>query len=168
MAATYDAGRKIYFLENIDRKAAMDIKEPITISPTTADTVYIGKVDGSANQFVVNIDSKCKAITISGAKKIGVVCTTVVARIELINCVSVQLQIQETCPIVQIDKTERTTIYLSQPCVDMGTQIFSAGCTGVNIMSPTADGEDQHENPIPEQFKSTVVNGKLVNVIVSE
>ena len=170
MSVVYEAPpRAIHYLENIDKKAAMAVTEPVKIATEVFDTVYLGKIDGTANQVVVMLDQKCKAITLNSCKKVAVVCSDVVARIEIVNCQKIQLQITGTCPIIQIDKTDQTTVYLSQACMqlDPTTMIYSSGCTGVNICSPTADDEDQVENAVPEQMKSQVINGKLVSEIVS-
>ena len=118
--------------------------------------------------MIINITGKCKAITINNCKNVGVICTDVVARVEIVGSSKVQLQIQGACPIIQIDKTDTGTVYLSDACLALepSTLVYSSGCSGVNIVSPVEGAEDMAENPIPEQMKSQIVNGKLVTTIV--
>jgi len=81
-----DVDRKTIFVEQIDKQQAKEIKEPVRVESTYQETVYVGNIDASLNQVIVQIDNKCKAITISGCQNVGVVCTDVVARIEIVNC----------------------------------------------------------------------------------
>jgi hypothetical protein len=165
----YDpAPRCIWYVEKIDKQAAKTYTEPIVITPAVSDTVYIGNVDGTLNQIVVDVQGKCKALTLSSTTKVGVMCGDVVARVELVNCKKTQCQIQGACPIVQIDKTDQSTVFLSQACLDLDptTLIYSSWCTGVNICAPTADGEDMVECPVPEQTRNQIVDGALACTVL--
>jgi len=164
-----DVDRKTIFVEQIDKQQAKEIKEPVRVESTYQETVYVGNIDASLNQVIVQIDNKCKAITISGCQNVGVVCTDVVARIEIVNCKKLQVQVQGVCPIIQVDKTERSSIFLSDACLklDPTTSIYSSACSGVNIISPNGDEGDTHENAIPEQFKSQIVGVKMQSHIIS-
>lgn len=85
------------------------------------------------------------------------------ASIDVINCQSCQVQVLQTTPTVVIDKTDGLQLYLSSEC--LGVEILTAKSCQVNILLPPAKEEDDFvERAIPEQFKTTIVGGKVVTV----
>lgn len=79
---------------------------------------------------------------------------------------SFTLQITGSAPMIQIDTTDSAQIYLSKDSVN--AEITTAKCSAINISLPV-EGEEEgvfEEQPVPEMFKTTVVNGKLVTTVV--
>ncbi|ORX84484.1 hypothetical protein BCR32DRAFT_230388 [Anaeromyces robustus] len=107
----------------------------------------------------IQIKGKVNAITIDNCKKTGIVIDSVVSAVDIVNAKSVQLQIREKAPTVSIDKTDGCLLYLSKECGEV-VEIFSSKSSEMNVMYEKAD--DWTEIPIPEQFKTKLVNGELV------
>ena len=65
-----------------------------------------------------------------------------------------------------LTKCDSGEIYLSKEC--LGVEILSAKSTSLNVLVPETDAEDSDfkEVPVPEQFKTTIVDGKLTTVTV--
>jgi adenylyl cyclase-associated protein len=53
-------------------------------------------------------------------------------------------------------------VYLSKD--SLATEVFTSKCSSVNINLPTED--DYTENALPEQIRSYIKDGKVVNEIV--
>uniref|UniRef100_H2YWX0 C-CAP/cofactor C-like domain-containing protein n=1 Tax=Ciona savignyi TaxID=51511 RepID=H2YWX0_CIOSA len=110
-------------------------------------TVYMYKCVNS----VLTIDEKINSIVLDSCKKVGLVFTSVVSGVELINCQSMTVQCQGQMPTVSIDKTDGCLIYLSNECLDC--EIISAKSSEMNVSIPKEDG-DFVEYPIVEQFRT--------------
>jgi len=108
----------------------------------------------------IQIKGKVNAITIDNCKKTGIVIDSVVSAVDIVNAKSVQLQIREKAPTVSVDKTDGCQLYLSKECGEV-VEIFSSKSSEMNVMTEQADG-DWTEIPIPEQFKTKLINGELV------
>jgi len=107
----------------------------------------------------IQIKGKVNAITIDNCKKTGIVIDSVVSAVDIVNAKSVQLQIREKAPTVSIDKTDGCLLYLSKECGEV-VEIFSSKSSEMNVMYEK--GDDWTEIPIPEQFKTKLVNGELI------
>jgi len=108
----------------------------------------------------IQIKGKVNAITIDNCKKTGIVIDSVVSAVDIVNAKSVQLQIREKAPTVSVDKTDGCQLYLSKECSEV-VEIFSSKSSEMNVMVEQNDG-DWTEIPIPEQFKTKLVNGELI------
>lgn len=85
--------------------------------------------------------------------------------IDVVNNKSFQLQIQGKTPTIVIDKTDSGQIFLSEECFDV--EILTAKSSSINVNLPgLGENGDYAERPVPEQLKTTIVNGKLVSVPV--
>lgn len=62
----------------------------------------------------IQIKGKVNSISIDKCKKSGVVFDKVMASCEIVNCDSVQVQVQEECPTVQIDSCSGVQVKLSR------------------------------------------------------
>jgi len=107
----------------------------------------------------IQIKGKVNAITIDNCKKTGIVIDSVVSAVDIVNAKSVQLQIREKAPTVSVDKTDGCQLYLSKECGEV-VEIFSSKSSEMNVMIEKDD--DWTEIPIPEQFKTKLVDGELV------
>ncbi|KAJ1937173.1 F-actin-capping protein subunit alpha, partial [Linderina pennispora] len=140
--------------------------EQVTIEATDMkQTVYIYNCTGTT----VQVKNKMNSIAIDSCVKVGVVFDALMASCEVVNCRSVQIQAVETVPTILIDRTDGAHVYLSEAARDQ-TQITTAKVSEVNISFPweTENPEDDDfvEQPIPEQYQTTVQNGKLVTTIL--
>jgi len=123
-------------------------------------TVYIYKCHDS----VIVIKGKVNAITLDDCSKSSVVFEDVVASFEVVNCKSVEVQVQNAVPSIAIDKTTGIQVYLSKN--SLHTEITTSKSDSMNVLLPHPEnGFD--EKPIPEQYKTTVRNGALHTEISS-
>ncbi|CAG8557629.1 1768_t:CDS:2 [Acaulospora colombiana] len=103
----------------------------------------------------------CKNSTIQVKGKINTI--TLVSTVDVVNCKSFQLQIQGKTPTIVIDKTDSGQIYLSEECLEVEILTSKSSSINVNLPGLGEDG-DYAERPIPEQIKSTIVDGKINSV----
>uniref|UniRef100_A0A1I7TZ74 C-CAP/cofactor C-like domain-containing protein n=1 Tax=Caenorhabditis tropicalis TaxID=1561998 RepID=A0A1I7TZ74_9PELO len=122
-------------------------------------TVYIYRCENS----VIKVNGKANSITLDGCKKTSVVFDALVAQCETVNCQSVQIQTLGELPTLSIQKTDGCQVYLSK--VAQGCEIVTSKSSEMNISVQTTDDGEYSEFPVPEQFKTTFVNGKLVTVV---
>ena len=131
-----------------DANLAIDDTEP-------KQTVYLYKNDNT----VVNVKGqKINSICIDNCNKCGIVFNNAIAVVELVNCNSVEIQCQGRVPSFAIDKCSSIQVILSKDCLD--TEIVTSKSDQVNVLIPGPDG-DLVELAVPEQFKTTIDNGKL-------
>lgn len=123
-------------------------------------TVYIYKCTGT----VIVVEGKCNSICVDGCKKSAVVFDDLVATCEVVNCQSTKVQVKGRVPAISIDKSGGVQVYLSKNSLE--TEIITSTSSEMNVIIPPKNPEDQMadpiELPIPEQFKTTVKNFKLV------
>lgn len=145
-----------WFIENHDQN-----KEIVIDEVNMKQGAYIYQCHNS----VIQIKGKIGAVTIDGCKKTAVVVENVVSSLEIINCRSLQVQILGKSPTAIIDKTDGLNLFLSKECLDI--EIVSAKSSELNVSIPPAvEGGDFIEKPIPEQFKTVIVNGSPVTNVV--
>ena len=155
-----DKQRNQWFYENYDGES-----EPIKINTDIKEGVFIS----NCSKTIFIVESKTKSIALSNCKEVGLVCNDVIARINVMNCNKTQVQTTGTVPIVQLDKSDRITLYVSEACLksDPPISFLSSGCTGTNILSPRGEDEDMLESPVPESIRSTYTkDGKFTSVCV--
>ncbi|KAI8999016.1 cyclase-associated protein [Trametes punicea] len=137
-------------------------------SPLTLDNVEISQtvnLYGCKNTTVV-VKGKCNAVTMVNCIKTSVLVESVISSISVTNSPSFAVQITGKAPTIQLDSTDSGQIYLSKECLDV--EITTAKCSSINVSLPV-DGEEEGvfaEHPIPEMFRTTVVDGKLVTTAV--
>jgi adenylyl cyclase-associated protein len=118
-------------------------------------TVYLYKNDNT----VVNVKGqKINSICIDSCNKTGVVFNNCIAVVEVINCNGVEIQCQGKVPAFAIDKCSSIQVILSKECLD--AEIVTSKSDQVNILIPGPDG-DLIELAVPEQYKTTIADGKL-------
>ncbi|EGD79805.1 adenylyl cyclase-associated protein [Salpingoeca rosetta] len=127
----------------------------IVIEGNIKQSVYIYKCE----KTTIKISGKVNSITLDNCKKVGVVFDSAVGVFDVVNCKSVQVQVVEKVPTVSIDKTDGCQVYLSATSLD--TEIVSAKSSEMNVLIPEGDNGDYKEMPVPEQYKTKVVNGSL-------
>lgn len=137
-----------------------DVSEPITIEAEKHQSIFVGNCSG----VTLNIKGKANAISVSQASKMALVVDSLISGIDIIKSSKFGLQILGTVPMVNVDKSDEGSIYLSKDSVESDVQIFSSCSTSLNINVPEKD--DYEELPVPEQFKHTIKNGKLQSEVV--
>lgn len=91
---------------------------------------------------------------------------SVISSVSVTNSPSFALQITGSAPTIQLDSTDSGQIYLSKDC--LGVEITTAKCSSINISLPV-EGEEEGvfaEHPVPEMFRTTISDGKLVTAVV--
>jgi len=123
----------------------------------TNQSVYVYKCEGST----LKIEGKVNNLVLDGCKKTAVVFDDVVSSCEFINCQSVQMQVLGKVPTISIEKTDGCQMFLSKD--SLKTEIITAKSSEMNVMIPT--GDEFVEQPVPEQFKTTINGVKLATTI---
>jgi len=132
----------------------------IVITETNAkQTVYVYKCADS----VIQVQGKVNHITVDGCIRTGIVFEDAIAACEAVNCTSLQIQVTNKVPSVAIDKCSGVQVYLSKSSLE--TEIVSSKSSEMNISIPKDN--DMVELPVPEQYVTKVVNGKLVTETVA-
>lgn len=143
---------KKWIVENIANRS----EDPVIISEThLSQVVYIYR----CNNTVVQIQGKVNAITIDGCSKCGVIFDNVVSCCEVVNGTSIQVQVNGKVPSIAIDKTSGCIVFLSKDSLQ--TEIVSSKSSEMNVSIPSGPNGDYEEIPLPEQYISKVVNGKI-------
>jgi len=129
----------------------------LVISETSMEhCVYIFKCVDS----VVQVKGKINSIILDSCKKTAVVFDSLVSSLEIVNCQSCQAQVMNYVPTIAIEKTDGAMVYLSKE--SLGCEIITAKSSEMNILIPNADGSEFSEQALPEQFKTLIVDGRLV------
>jgi len=124
-------------------------------------TVYVYK----SERTVVKIKGKVNAITVDGCKKTAIVFENAVASCEVVNSTGVEIQCTGRVPSMAVDKCTGVQLFLSKEGLE--TELVTSKSDSVNVLIPDpAGGLDPVEMAVPEQFKTVVVNGKLVTASV--
>jgi len=135
----------------------------LVISDTEAKhTVYIYNCKGST----IQIKGKVNAITVDNCSKTGVVFENCIASFEVVNCNGIEVQVTGKVPSFAIDKTSGCQLFLSK--LSLAAEIVTSKSSELNIVIPgDSDSDDVTEVAVPEQYKSTIVGGKLVTEVVA-
>lgn len=111
----------------------------------------------------LTVKGKINSVFLDSCKKTSVLFDTLVSSIEFVNCQSVQMQVLGRVPTISIDKTDGCQMYLNKDSLDV--EIVSSKSSEMNVLIPGPTGE-YSEQPIPEQFKTTISGKKLVTTPV--
>jgi len=124
------------------------------------DMIYIG----NCKNCTITIKGKINGVTVDSSNKVGVVCDDIVSVFEIVNSNSVQCQVVGKAPCVNIDKCTGVQLYLSAAAVgkEDPTKVYTSKTSSINILVPgKSEDDDMIELAVPEQFCSTVCDGKL-------
>ncbi|KAF2010406.1 hypothetical protein BU24DRAFT_427532 [Aaosphaeria arxii CBS 175.79] len=110
----------------------------------------------------IRIKGKANAISLDNSSRASLIIDSLVSSVDVIKCPNFALQVLGSLPTVLLDQVDGATIYLSKE--SLNTEIFTSKSSSVNINLPTDD--DYVENPVPEQFRSYIKDGKLISEIV--
>ncbi|KAG7876862.1 hypothetical protein KL905_005151 [Ogataea polymorpha] len=130
----------------------------ITIDGDMQQSIFIANCASS----IIQIKGKVNAITLNECTKVGLVVEKAISGIDVIKSRNFEVQVTDSVPMISIDQSESGSLYLSASSLD--TEVFTSSTTSLNINVPESD--DMKELAVPEQFKHTVKNGKLISTIV--
>eukprot|EP00891_Asterochloris_glomerata_P007916 jgi/Astpho2/7916/Aster-06394 len=139
----------------------VDNRQVVVDDTSPKQTVYIYACKGST----VQVKGKVNAITMDSCSRVGLLFDDIVASVEVVNSQNVQLQCTGRVPTVAVDKTDGIQLYLSEQSLDVA--ITTAKSSEINLVLPGKGDADPVELPVPEQFVSTIQNGRLVTEPVS-
>ena len=118
---------------------------------------------GNCEDVTVILKGKANAVSVTGTRKTALVIDSLISGVDFIKSYKFGLQITGTVPMVSIDKCDEGSVYLSPATVDI-ILIFTCCATSLNVN--VLKNEDYEELPLPEQFKHTIRDGKLVSEVV--
>lgn len=145
-----------WIVENFDSPSS-----PIVIEAEINQSILVTKCKG----LTLQIKGKGNAISIDNSPKTSLIIDSLVSSVDVIKCPSFAVQIMEKVPTILLDQVDGAQIFLSKD--SLATEVFTSKCSSVNINLPPASEEDDYrEEPIPEQFRSYVRDGKLYTEIV--
>jgi len=137
-------------IENYDNN-----KDLVVEGAEPKHAVYLYRLDGC----VVKINQKVNAISVDSCKKTAIVFHSAIASVEVVNSSGIDVQCLGSVPSYTIDKCSGVNLILSNE--GLVSEVTSAKSDAMNIAFAGPDG-DLVEHPVPEQFKTTIKNGKLI------
>ena len=138
---TLDAAAHRWRVEHLTEAAAAAQPHPIRITHPR-QTVYLYHCSGA--DVVVDVSGKCNSVVVDSCQHIGLVLDDVVSGVEFIRSQNCRLQIRGRVPSLSVDQTAGLTV------IGAPEQIVTCCATAVCVVE--ADGEEDRETPIPEQF----------------
>ncbi|KAF2089689.1 adenylyl cyclase-associated protein-like protein [Saccharata proteae CBS 121410] len=145
-----------WLIENYDSPP-----EPIEIEASIIQSILISRCKNTT----IRIIGKANAISLDNSARTSIILDSLVSSVDVIKCPNFALQVLGTLPTVLLDQVDGAAVYLSKD--SLNTEIFTSKCTSININLPPADEEgDYTESPLPEQFKTSIKDGKLISEIV--
>jgi len=123
--------------------------------------VYIFKCTNT----VVNIKDKVKSIQVDNCNKGTITFHSVVSTFELVNCKRLTVQVMDSCPSLNVDKSSGIHVILTPDSFKTPPNIITSSISEVNLSIPGANADaDPIELPLPEQYVTTYENGKLITL----
>jgi adenylyl cyclase-associated protein len=110
----------------------------------------------------IRINGKTNAISIDNSSRTSLIVDSLVSSVDVIKCPNFAIQVLGTLPTILLDQVDGAIVYLSKE--SLNTEVFTSKCSSININVPTED--DFVENPVPEQMRSYIKDGKVVSEIV--
>jgi adenylyl cyclase-associated protein len=110
----------------------------------------------------VRINGKTNAISIDNSSRTSIIVDSLVSSVDVIKCPNFAIQVLGTLPTILLDQVDSAIVYLSKE--SLNTEVFTSKCSSININVPTED--DFVENPVPEQMRSYIKDGKVISEIV--
>lgn len=106
----------------------------------------------------IKISTKVKNVALDTCKRVNIVVQDVVSAVELVNCDRCKVQVLGAVNCIAIDKCNGVNVFLSKD--SLGAEITSSKSSEMNLTVPSGV-DDWKEMPVPEQFVTKLVNGKL-------
>ncbi|EEP78790.1 conserved hypothetical protein [Uncinocarpus reesii 1704] len=147
-----------WFIEHYDNPG-----DVVEISAQLTQSILISR----CNKTIIKITNKANAISIDNCNDVSVIVDSLVSSFDVIKSPKFALQIDGVVPTVMLDQVDGATIYLSQS--SLSTELLTSKCSSINVVLPPKEGTeeaDDKECPVPEQIRSYIKDGVLVNEIV--
>jgi adenylyl cyclase-associated protein len=142
-----------WIVENFDSPTDM-----VEIDAELNHTILISRCKNTT----IRINGKTNAISIDNSSRASLIVDSLVSSIDVIKCPNFAVQVLGTLPTILLDQVDGAIVYLSKE--SLNTEVFTSKCSSININLPTED--DFTENPVPEQMRSYIKDGKVVSEIV--
>jgi hypothetical protein len=104
---------------------------------------------GACKGGVVQIEGKCKSITVNSCTGTGIVFADCIGPFEVMRSKKVKVQVTGVAPLFQLDKCENCTVFFSAAAVEQA-KLVTAECSSINVMVPDGD-DDMKEVALPDQ-----------------
>ena len=144
-----------WIIENFDSEPMIEIEASITHS------ILISR----CSKTTIRVLNKANAISLDNSSQVSLIVDSLVSSVDVIKSPRFALQVLGALPTLLLDQVDGATVYLGKE--SLHTEIFTSKCAAINVNVPEASDEgDYKENPLPEQIKSVIRNGKLVSEIV--
>jgi len=145
-----------WIIENFDNESNI-----IEIEASISHSILISRCTKTA----IRIHNKANAISLDNCTSVSLIIDSLVSAVDVIKSPKFAVQVLGTLPTIMLDQVDGAEIYLGKE--SLGTEIFTSKCASVNVNVPgRTDDDDYAECPLPEQVKSVVRNGRVVNEIV--
>ncbi|KAF9898376.1 hypothetical protein BX616_004113 [Lobosporangium transversale] len=116
----------------------------------------------------IQVKGKVTTVAMDSCTKTGLVVESLISSLDVVNSKSAQIQILGKAPTISLDKVDSCMVYLSKECLDV--EILTSKCSSINILTPDSTEEgaegDFVERPVPEQFLTKIIDGKVVTTAV--
>jgi adenylyl cyclase-associated protein len=145
-----------WIIENYENEST-----PIEIEASINHSILISR----CSKTTIRIKGKANAISVDNSTRLALVIDSLVSSVDVIKAPNFALQVLGTLPTILLDQVDGASIYLSKTSLE--TEIFSSKCSGINLNLPGArEDDDFREEPLPEQIRSYIKGGKVLNEIV--
>jgi adenylyl cyclase-associated protein len=123
-------------------------------------TVYAYQCKNST----IVVKGKVNAIIIDSCERVAVVFDNAIASVDIVNSKSIEVQVTGSVPSFSVDKCSSCLLMLSQEAKN--AEIVTSKCDSLNVSFPVEGKQDPVEAPVPEQFKTVIVNDELVTDMI--
>lgn len=125
---------------------------------------HVVSIYGCSN-CTIQIKGKLNAVTMNQCSKVGLLVDTLISTLDIIRCVSFELEIKSSVPTVSIDSSENGQIYLNPS--SLNTQILTSKCSALNLTIPSkTEGSSMEEHALPEMLRHSVYVGNVRSEVV--
>lgn len=147
-----------WIIENFDNTGS----DVVEIQAQLSQSILISR----CTKCIIKVTGKANAISIDNCTSLSILVESLVSSLDVIKSPKFQVQVDGVVPTVLLDQVDGATIYLGNQ--SLNTEVLSSKCAGVNIVLPPTEGTegDDRECPLPEQIRSVVKNGVVVNEVV--
>ncbi len=110
------------------------------------------------------VDGKCKTIMLENCTNIKIVCSSILANIEVLNSRKITVTIKETCPQFNIERSQGIHLYLFPSAKNCKVHSTCSQSMVVHYPLEGAGEEDEWlDIAIPETNVTQIKNDKLVS-----
>ena len=156
-AARKDLDGNKWIIENFDAPS-----ENVEITAAINHSILISR----CTKTTIRINGKANAISVDNCVATSLVIDSLVSAVDVIKSPKFELQVLGVLPTIMLDQVDGASIVLGKD--SLGTEVFTSLSTGINLVIPTGEGEqdDYVERAVPEQMKHVVKGNGVVSEIV--